>query len=76
METCYGKSHIEILPAALLSQRPAWKEIGQSLPAGACLLVTDAHHPQQIELMQMLAQSFREKGRRVVLWSLGRKSSS
>jgi len=74
MQAHYQKPFIEILPAALLSQRQAWQEKARTLPAGTCLLVVDRHKSGQTQFMQMLAQSFREKGRQVVLWNLGKKS--
>ena len=69
MKSCYSKSYLEILPAALLSQRQTWQEAVQSLPAGACLLITDLHHSRQTELMQILACSFRRKGRPAIVWT-------
>lgn len=68
MRTEPYKHYIEIMPAALLSQRRAWQEKANSLPVGACLLITNSKDKQQTELMQTLSQSFREKGRLVVIW--------
>ncbi|MBN1218752.1 MAG: hypothetical protein JXM69_07485 [Anaerolineae bacterium] len=70
MPAPYRKPYLEILPAALLPHRQIWRKKAESLPAGTCLLVTDAHHTPQAKFMQSLAQSFLEKGRRVVLWHL------
>lgn len=71
MEGHHPKSHIEILPAAMLSQRQAWQQKAEALPAGTCLLVADRCKSEQMQfIMQILAQSFREKGRQVVLWNL------
>ena len=65
------KPYIEIMPAALLSQRKAWQKIARSLPASACLLVTNPNDTQQAQFMHSLAQSFREKGRQVIVWTVG-----
>jgi hypothetical protein len=67
------KHYIEILPAACMSQRGAWQELARSLPVGACLLVTNLNDRGQTRLMQTLAQAFRRKGRRVVVWYLNGK---
>jgi len=64
------KHYIEILPAACLPQRDAWQKMARSLPAGACLLVANPDDKMQTRLMQALAEAFRRKGRRVVLWYL------
>lgn len=64
------KHHIEILPAALLSQQQAWQEAAQALPTGACLLITDPNNREQGKLMEMLTHSFRDRGKRVVVWPI------
>lgn len=69
MEAHHPKSHIEILPAALLYQRQAWQQKAEALPAGTCLLVADRCKSEQMQFMQILAQLFREKGRQVILWN-------
>ena len=74
MQSHYQKPYIEILPAALLSQRQVWQKKAETLPAGTCLLVVDRHQTGQSKFMQILAQSFREKGWQVVLWNLGKIS--
>ncbi len=64
------KHHIEILPAALLSQRRAWQGKARCLPVGACLLITDPKNKEQTALMQSLTRSFRKKGKQVFLWAV------
>jgi hypothetical protein len=68
MKSPHRKPYIEILPAALLSQRQTWQETARSLPAGAYFLVTDPKNEPQTQLMLELAQSFREQGRWVTVW--------
>jgi hypothetical protein len=65
------KHHIEILPAALLSRRRAWQGLTDSLPIGVCLLVTNPENPKQTQFMLDLTRCFREKGRQVVIWTVG-----
>ena len=43
MKSYYPKPYLEILPAALLSQRATWQAAARSLPAGTCLLIADRH---------------------------------
>jgi hypothetical protein len=64
------KHYIEILPAACLPQRDAWRKMARSLPAGGCLLVANPNDKGQTRVMRALAESFRRKGRRVVVWFL------
>lgn len=75
MQADYRKPYIEILPAALLLQRPVWQKKAATLPSGTCLLVADRRQADQTNLMQVLAQSFRKKGWQVVIWHLRRKPS-
>lgn len=70
MKTESYKHYIEIFPAALLSQRQAWKTIAQALPAGACLLVTNPNNKEQTKLMQTVTQSFRQQGKQVFFWTM------
>jgi hypothetical protein len=63
-------SHIEILPAALLSKRSAWRRQARSLPAGTCLLITNPKNIEQTELMQTLTQTFRQQGKQAILWAI------
>ena len=62
--------HIEILPAALLSKRSAWRRQARLLPAGACLLITNPNNSEQTQLMRTLTQSFRQQGKQANLWTL------
>lgn len=71
MKTRKYKSYLEILPAAFLSQRHAWQGLASSLPSGACLLVADPNNREMAGVIRTLAQFFREKGRRVVIWTAG-----
>jgi hypothetical protein len=63
-------SHIEILPAALLSKRSAWRGQARRLPAGTCLLITNPKNSEQTRLMQSLTQSFRQQGKQAILWAI------
>jgi len=54
------KHYIEIMPAALLPQRSAWREVAQSLPRGAYLLVANE---EQSHFMQKLARFLSQQGR-------------
>jgi len=67
------KKYIEIFPAALLPQRAAWQGVARSLPAGACLLVTNPENQQQTQFMLELARSFRVKGWQVTIWTARQK---
>ena len=62
------KHYIEILPAACLAQRGTWRKMARSLPAGACLLVANPNDKGQTRLIQVLAEAFRQKGRRALVW--------
>ena len=66
---CY-KHYIEIMPAAYLLKRKAWQQVAHLLPIGSYLLVTNPNNREQTKLMQMLSQSFREKGKQVVIWTV------
>lgn len=68
MKTEAYKHYIEILPAALLSQRGTWQQAARSLPVGACLLITNPKDKEQTELMRALVHPFHEKGKRVFIW--------
>ena len=63
-----AKQHIEIMPAAMLPRKREWQGVAGSLPAGACLLVTDPENARQTKFMCELARSFREKGRLVFIY--------
>jgi hypothetical protein len=67
MKTVSYKHYIEILPAALLAQPPAWRRIVHSLPNGTCLLITNPRNVEQTKLMNRLIQLFHKKGRQAVL---------
>jgi hypothetical protein len=62
------QDHLEILPAAFLSNRKAWQNTVRSLPSGACLIVINPKNQQQVKLMLNLAWLFRSKGKKVVIW--------
>jgi hypothetical protein len=62
--------HIEILPAALLSKRSAWRGKARRLPAGACLLITNPKNSEQTQLMRTLTRSFRQQGKQAILWAI------
>jgi hypothetical protein len=64
------KHYIELMPAAYLLKRKPWQRVVHSLPIGACLLVSNLKDKEQSKLMQMLSQSFREKGKQVVIWTV------
>ena len=66
------KHYTEILPAACLPQREAWRKLARSLPVGACLLVANRDDKRQTGLMRALAGDFRRGGRRVFVWYLER----
>ena len=61
---------IEILPAALLSKRSAWRRQARCLPARACLLITNPQNSEQTRLMRTLTQSFRQQGKQAILWAI------
>ena len=63
-------THIEILPAALLSKRSAWRRQARGLPPGACLLITDPQNGEQTQLMRTLTRSFRQQGKQAILWAI------
>jgi hypothetical protein len=63
-------SHIEILPAALLSKRSTWRGQARRLPAGTCLLITNPNNSEQTHLMRILTQSFRQQGKQAILWAI------
>jgi hypothetical protein len=63
------RKFIEIFPAALLSQRGAWEKAAHLLPPNTCLLVTDTKTQKQVEVMRMVARSFRNAGWQVLIWS-------
>ena len=65
--------HIEILPAALLPHRGEWQTVAASLPANACLLVTNPENQEQIQFMLEIARVFRENGREVIVWTAREK---
>ncbi len=64
------KHYIEIMPAVYLLKRKPWQKVAHSLPKGSYLLVTNPNNREQTKLMQMLSQSFREKGKQVVIWTV------
>jgi hypothetical protein len=66
----YPTKPIEIMPAALLSQKDTWHPIIQALPANTCLLVSNLNHPRQNALIFRLSQSFRRKGTQVFVLSV------
>ena len=70
MKTEAYKHYIEILPAALLSQRRARQPITRNLPAGSCLLITNPNNKEQTKLMQTVTQSFRQQGKQVFFWTM------
>jgi hypothetical protein len=63
-------THLELLPAALLSQRQQWRQAAEALPNGAYLLVTDPGNATQTQLIMELARAFRQKGHSVVVWNV------
>lgn len=65
------KQHLEILPANLLPHRGEWQAAARSLPIGACLLVTNGENQKQTKFMLEVAQSFRKKGKKVIIWTTG-----
>jgi hypothetical protein len=62
------KHHIEILPAALLSQRKPWQAISGDLPERAWLLVLPKHSSRIHQTILALARALEEKGKRVILF--------
>ena len=65
------KHYIEIMPAAYLLKHRRWQIAANSLPIGACLLVINQNNKAQTKLMQTIAHAFREKGKRVDVWTIG-----
>jgi hypothetical protein len=68
MKSQPSKLYLEILPAAMLSQRRAWQGVARNLPLGGYLIVVDTKNQFQADLARRITRTLKQKGRQVVIW--------
>ncbi|MSP12191.1 MAG: hypothetical protein EXR62_04445 [Chloroflexi bacterium] len=64
---------IEIFPAAYFWRQGAWQEVAQALPRDAWLLVLPGDNGKLRQMTLTLAGRLRERGKRVMVWTVGEK---
>ena len=58
---------VEIFPAALWASRHIWRDVTRQLTSNSCVLVVEGKNERLTQVMEKLAQSFRNKGQKVLI---------